>query len=191
MQTRRILVLYATSYGQTRKIAQRLADVLTGAGCEVSLVNAREPVAAGVRPQDYDGVVVGGSIIARGLQPAVVQFVRTHRAVLDRLPSAFFQVSASAGSAKAEGRAAAQQILDRFLRSTGWHPDVATSMAGAINYTKYNLFLRWFMRRASRLEGGSTDTSRDHEYTDWTQVEDFARQFLGVLERARPGSPVG
>lgn len=191
MQTRRILVLYATSYGQTRKIAQRVADLLTGAGCEVSLVNVREPVAHGVRPEDYDGVVVGGSIIARGLQPAVVQFVRQHRKVLDRIPSAFFQVSASAGSAKTEGRAAAQQILDRFLQASGWHPDVATSMAGAINYTKYNLFLRWFMRRASRLEGGSTDTSRDHEYTDWTQVEEFARQFLGVVERARPRSPVG
>jgi menaquinone-dependent protoporphyrinogen oxidase len=191
MQTRRVLVIYATSYGQTRRIAQRVADVLTGAGCQVNVMNAKEPAAAGVRPEDYEGVVVGGSIIARGLQPAIAQFVRAHREALDRLPSAFFQVSASAGSAKAEGRAAAQQLLDRFLEQSQWHPDLAVSVAGAINYTKYNLFLRWFMKRASRLEGGSTDTSRDHEYTDWAQVEDFARQFLAVLERSRQQAPIG
>ena len=191
MQTRRVLIIYATSYGQSRKIAQRVADILTSAGWQVRVVNAKEPAAAGVRPEDYDGVVVGGSLIARGLQPAIVRFVRVHREALERLPSAVFQVSASAGSAKAEGRAAARQILDRFLEQSQWHPDLVVSVAGAINYTKYNVFLRWFMKRASRLEGGSTDASRDHEYTDWEQVEGFARQFLVVLERSRQKSAIG
>jgi hypothetical protein len=30
------------------------------------------------------------------------------------------------------------------------------------------------MKRASAMNGGATDTSRDHEYTDWEQVDRFA-----------------
>jgi menaquinone-dependent protoporphyrinogen oxidase len=30
------------------------------------------------------------------------------------------------------------------------------------------------MRRIACAEGGDTDTSRDHEYTDWQQVEAYA-----------------
>jgi menaquinone-dependent protoporphyrinogen oxidase len=40
--------------------------------------------------------------------------------------------------------------------------------------------LRWYMKRASRRHGGSTDTSRDHEYTDWAQVERFASDILAA-----------
>ena len=64
-------------------------------------------------------------------------------------------------------------------------------MAGAINYTRYNPLLRWYMKRASKLNGGSTDTSRDHEYTDWTQVERLANEFVEKVlkpERVASGS---
>ena len=54
---------------------------------------------------------------------------------------------------------------------------LSASIAGAINYTRYNLLLRWYMKSASEKNGGTTDTSRDHEYTDWAQVERFASAF--------------
>jgi menaquinone-dependent protoporphyrinogen oxidase len=37
------------------------------------------------------------------------------------------------------------------------------------------------MKRASRKHGGATDTSRDHEYTDWHQVEQFAQDVLSAM----------
>jgi menaquinone-dependent protoporphyrinogen oxidase len=36
------------------------------------------------------------------------------------------------------------------------------------------------MKQISKKEGGSTDTSRDHEYTDWKSVERFAENFLVI-----------
>ncbi len=49
-------------------------------------------------------------------------------------------------------------------------------IAGALKYTQYNWFIRWVMKGIARKEGGSTDTSRDHEYTDWRQVAAYARR---------------
>jgi menaquinone-dependent protoporphyrinogen oxidase len=45
-------------------------------------------------------------------------------------------------------------------------------------FTKYNPFIRFVLRRIARAKGLSTDVSRDHEYTDWEQVDRFARAFV-------------
>lgn len=179
---RRVLVIYGTSYGQTEKIAVRIAAGLQRRGFSIELVNA-----ATNRPslplEQYAGVVVGSSIIARGHQPAIKDFIRDHVATLNRVPSAFFQVSASAGSGSAHARMAAQQILDDFVAQQGWTPILSASLAGAINYTRYNLLLKWYMKKASAKNGGSTDTSRDHEYTDWAEVERFAMALAGAFHQ--------
>jgi menaquinone-dependent protoporphyrinogen oxidase len=38
------------------------------------------------------------------------------------------------------------------------------------------------MRVISRREGGDTDTSHDHEYTDWQAVEQFARDLHKLVQ---------
>ena len=185
---RRVLVIYGTSYGQTEKIAIRIAAGLERRGFEVELCNAAISKPH-LKLEEYAGVLVGSSIIARGHQRPIKDFIRDHVATLNIVPSAFFQVSASAGSASPHARAAAQQILQDFIADQGWMPILSASLPGAINYTKYSLLLKWYMKRASARNGGSTDTSRDHEYTDWAEVERFAmaiaNAFHGSLE-ARP-----
>lgn len=177
MDRNRVLVVFASSYGQTARIATRLAEHLRGRGIEVTLHNARAQ-RLHVAPGAYEGIVVAGSLIARGIQPAVRDFVQDHLALLNATPSAFIQVSASAGSQSEAGRAAAERILHDFLATMNWRPRTVASIAGAINYTKYNFLLRWYMKRASAKNGGSIDTSRDHEYTDWRQVERFAAELV-------------
>jgi menaquinone-dependent protoporphyrinogen oxidase len=54
--------------------------------------------------------------------------------------------------------------------------DDVEMIAGALRYSKYPLPLRWLMRRIAKQAGGDTDTSRDYEYTDWEQVDGYARR---------------
>ena len=131
-----------------------------------------------------DGVVIGASIIARGHQPAAANFIKRNVNTLNAMPGAFFSVSASAGSSREKGREAASRVRDAFLAEIVYHPAVTECIAGAIKYTRYNFLLRWYMKRASAMNGGSTDTSRDHEYTDWSQVEEFARRFADEVVHA-------
>ena len=178
--SRRFLIVYATSYGQTAKIAGRMADLLMASGEAVTLVNA------GNHPRDFragefDGVIIGGSIIGRRHQRGLVRFVRDHRALLNALPSAFFSVSGSAASPLESERAKARQLVNAFLDMTGWHPALTETIGGAMAYTKYNPFLRWVVKRASKAAGGPTDTSRDHEVTDWSQVERFVQAFVQTV----------
>ena len=184
----RILVIYGTSYGQTAKIARRIAETLQFRGLETELCDAGNGVPR-LAPDRYSAIVVGSSIIARGHQAPIKRFVADNIAMLNRQPSAFFQVSASAGSRSVEGRNAAQRILDEFVAKNHWTPILSASLAGAINYTKYNFILRWYMKRAAAHHGGATDTSRDHELTDWAQVDRFALTLAEELSRSRVGIP--
>jgi menaquinone-dependent protoporphyrinogen oxidase len=54
---------------------------------------------------------------------------------------------------------------------------------GALLYRQYGLLKRYMMKRIVRDKPGglSTDTSRDHEYTDWDDVNRFAEDFLARL----------
>ena len=187
MQSPKILIVYGTTHGQTAAIAAFIQLTLEQRGCQVVVSNVKEPPTP---PLDqFDGIIVGASIIARGHQPAVASFIGDHLNALNAMPSAFFSVSASAGSSREAGRAAARRLCDAFLTDTGFRPDIAACIAGAIKYTKYNFLLRWYMKKASRRHGGPTDTSRDHEYTDWMQVRDFAQQFAELVAREHDEVP--
>ena len=42
------------------------------------------------------------------------------------------------------------------------------------------------MRRISKKLGRATDTSRDHEYTDWQAVNQFTEAFLKQFDGTGP-----
>lgn len=79
--------------------------------------------------------------------------------------------------------ASVQQILERFYAETGWRPKYVRAVAGAVLYTKYNFLVRFIMKRISKQAGGSTDTSRDHEYTDWRALDRFSEEFISRVTR--------
>lgn len=185
---RQILILYGTSYGQTAKIALRMRDVLTARGYRAVTLDA-EDLPHGLDMSHYDGVILGSSVVATGHQRSVTRFIREHVASFASMPTAFFSVSASAGSSDEAGRADAHRVLHDYLARLDWQPDLSATVAGAVLYTRYNPILRWFMKRAAAAHGGSTDTSRDHEYTDWDQVERFASAFADRLDELKPMTP--
>lgn len=182
MPARHILVAYGTSYGQTAKIAARIADLLAASGDVVTLADVGE-LPRDTGPRDFAGVIIGASLIRGGHQRRVRRFVRAHRDALNAMPSAFFSVSGSAAGAAEAQRAAARRCVDELLRETGWRPGLTETIGGSIAYTKYLPLLRWMMKRITAKEGGPTDTSRDHELTDWAQVQRFAEAFSAMVPR--------
>jgi menaquinone-dependent protoporphyrinogen oxidase len=166
-----ILVVYHTSEGQTARIAEHIAAVLQvlGDGVEV------HDVAGAPAPERFDGVIVGDSIHAVHHSKALTRYLHDHVAVLNKLPAALFQVSLTSANPDEEHTTTAQGLVQELLDRTGFDPDLVGLFAGALVYTKYGWFKRRVMRAISHREGGDTDMSRDYEYTDWSAVEQFAR----------------
>ena len=108
---------------------------------------------------------------------------------LERLPSAFFSVSLAAHGDMENARA----YVEKFEQETGWRPTQVGLFGGALLYRQYGFLKRLMMKKiVSDKPGGlSTDTSRDHVYTDWDEVKRFAEAFLErlVLKTLRSTRP--
>ena len=176
----RILIAFGSTDGQTARIAEYLAQVIRGQGCEADPVDVRRSDA--LRPEGYDGVIVGASVHMGKHQRWVRNYIRENRAALERLPSAFFSVSLAAEDDREAGRQEVARYLGEFARDTGWRPRKVAVFAGALLYTRYGFFTRWIMRKIARSKGSpDLDTSRDYVYTDWVSVKRFAREFLATV----------
>ena len=187
----RVIIVFGTTEGHTSQIADRMAQVIRGEGHEVELRDSKE-----VRKQalsgEFDGIIVGGSVHAGAHQSSVVEFAKRNRELLERIPSAFFSVSLTAAQPDEEAAAETQTMLDKFFRETGWQAQRVETIAGALVYSQYNIFMRHMMKLIQKQQGRTElDTSRDYDFTDWGAVERFARDFVaniagGVRGGSRP-----
>ena len=170
-----VLILYATSEGQTARIAERIGERLRGAGHRVSAVRAREDEPL-PKLTKFDAVIVGASV-HYGHHPAYfARALRTQRDALQAKPSAFYSVSLSADGPGAN-RPAAARYMRKFLRKAGWQPRTTVAFGGALRYSEYAWWKRELVRLFVRVAGGDTNISRDYEYTDWAAVTQFADAF--------------
>ncbi len=170
-----ILIVYTSIEGQTARIAEHMAQTLRERGDRVETLRA-EGSCRDLDLSRFDGVIVGASI-HYGHHPAYLRaLVRRQRQQLAARQSAFFSVSLSGGGPGARP-ASAQRYLDKFLRRTGWQPQLTASIGGALQYSKYAPWKKWIMTKIVGFAGGNTDTTRDYEYTDWQAVSNFARAF--------------
>lgn len=171
-----ILIIYGSTYGQTERIARRIGDLLRQAGYAVNL-HRGDQLPDHLTLERYAGVLVAASVLGGYHQRYIRKFVRYNAARLNRLASAFVSVCGSAGSEPAKASA----YIEGLLEESGWRPTLTRSFTGAVAYTKYPWPIRWVLKRISRSKGLPTDTSRDWDYTEWREVDDFARSLVALF----------
>ena len=179
----KFLIVYGTKEGQTAKIAERIGEVVRQSEYHVDVINAHE-----IRPdfstEGYAGILIGASIHMGRWSPAARRFVRRYKSCLDAVPSAFFSVSLADAIATPKERSALDRYVESLFNEYEWQPKTVGRFAGALAYTHYGFCTRFLMKRIAQTNGKSTDTSRDHEYTDWDQVTKFAKDFIDRCLRA-------
>ena len=184
----KVLIAYATQYGQTRKIAARIADALAKSGHVVEVCDLKHEVPDEL--EQFALVVVGAPIQAGGYPRSVTRFLRKNRGVLERAPSAFFSVGLGVLSRISNGKAQTRELVAQLCKRTGFAPRRVELVAGAVAYSKYGPLTRLIMRRICAKEGGDDDTSRDYEYTDWAAVDRFAQELGEMLEPPTASVPL-
>lgn len=178
----RVLIMFDTTEGQTRKIAQTIEQQLERSGIATDVYRAGEMEPA---IGEYSAIIVAGSVHAGKYQKPLVQWVRNYAPAFGSRPTAF--ISVSLGVLQKNDVAAVKEldtIVNRFCDHTGWRPGAIKHVAGALLYTRYNFFMRWMMRRIVAKAGGDTDTSKDYEYTDWNDLSVWTEEFRRRLSAA-------
>lgn len=167
------LILFSSRDGQTRAIASYIANALEEkqASDVVDLLQVDT-----LDWSQYDRVLIGASIRYGHYHPVVAKFVKQHLRQLQQRSSGFFSVNLTAR--KPEKRTPQTNAYTRkFLLQSPWQPDCCAVFAGALRYPRYRWFDRIMIQLIMRMTGGETDATKEVEYTDWQQVQRFAREF--------------
>ncbi|WP_371036711.1 flavodoxin domain-containing protein [Rhodosalinus sp. FB01] len=174
----RLLIVYATTEGQTRKIARFCADRLSQSGHSVELLPAAD--AEGIDWPRIAGAILAGSVHMGRVQEGLERFAAAHAVDLGARPSLFLQVSLAAAGDDPEERADIERIAGDFCARTGWQPDRTLQVAGAFRFTQYDFFRRWAMRWIASQKGERIRPGEDREYTDWTELADALDAWLAA-----------
>jgi menaquinone-dependent protoporphyrinogen oxidase len=194
-----ILVLYATRAGHTQRIAEYIARALStrGAACEV--MDVAEPLQT-LDFAAYEAAILAASVHGGHHEREMIEFVKAHRHELERLKTVFLSASLSEagaedaarpGELRDKARSDVARMIEDFVAATGFRATITRPVAGALLYTQYNWLLRFVMRLISKREGGSTDTSRDHDYTDWAALDRFAGELIDAPRTTKGGKRQG
>ena len=160
MSTDRIVVAYATRHGQARRIAEHVGRELGTWGWPCDLINVAE------EPLDewpaYAAAILVAPVHGGHHDKAMIRFVKVALPALGHIPNAFLSVTLTEASAEdpqatperhAQAVADVAAMVESFVKETGWRPQQVVP----------------------------TDSTRDHEFTDWGALGRFAQQFAHDL----------
>ena len=174
----KLLIVYGTTEGQTAKVVRHMEKKAIALGWDITAYNAIENPPS---PHGFDLVVLAGSVHMGKYQSALVHYATDNAVALTDKPNAFVSVCMAAAHLDDEAQKEVDGWLAAFEEETGWGPQQVEHVAGALKYVEYNWLKKMVMREIARSTGESTDTSQDHEYTDWNRLDTFMKE---LLERA-------
>jgi len=177
----KLLIVYGTTEGHSRKIAEFLKKEAEAKGVVVTLCDATadpEP------PLFVHGVIILSSMHMEKYQSAVEHYIRAYKDKLAKVPTAFLSVSLTAASDNEESWAELKKLTTDFLTATGWQPKIIEYVAGALLYTEYDFFKKFILRMIAKKVGGGTDTSGDYVYTDWNKLRQTLDAFIQEMNRS-------
>ncbi|HEX7110658.1 MAG TPA: flavodoxin domain-containing protein [Aestuariivirga sp.] len=171
----KVLIAYATTEGQTRKIAEQIAGQVHELGHGAELVDV-DHGRHNFNVNDFNAVIVAASVHQHDHQDAIEVFVAACHAALNTRPTMFLSVSLSA--AFDEGRREAQDCITRFIEKTGWTPSISLPVAGALRNEGYDYFQQQILEHVVLKNRKVDHPERDHEFTDWKALADAVTAFV-------------
>jgi menaquinone-dependent protoporphyrinogen oxidase len=173
----RILIVYSTTDGHTRRICEYLGALIESGADRVTLAAIEN--ADAVDLSSFDRIVVGAAIRYGRHKRLVHDFVQAHAGILEAKPAAFFSVNLVARKSD-KNRPETNPYVQQFLRQVRWRPREVDVFAGKLDYPRYRLLDRMVIRLIMLVTGGPTDTSAVVEFTDWQRVDAFARRVAAM-----------
>ena len=169
---KKILLIYASVDGQTKKISNYLSGKLNNS--DITVIDIEE---FDKSPEDYDVIVLGSSIRYGVHQKSMIEFIQKHQSTLDSKKTAFFSVNLVARKPE-KNQPDTNPYVIKFFKSISWRPTMTEVFAGKLDYKKYPFFDRIMIQFIMWMTKGPTDSNTKIEYTDWKRVDDFGKRIL-------------
>lgn len=168
----KILFIYSSTDGHTRKICLRLQNIVETQNNQVTLIAVDNTSSIDIN--SFDKVIIGASIRYGKHSKKIYEFIKVNSHILDSKANAFFSVNVVARKPE-KNTPETNPYLQNFLRQISWKPKKLAVFAGKIEYQKYKFWDCLMIRLIMWMTKGPTDLKTNIEFTNWNHVEDFGR----------------
>ena len=162
-------ILYATVDGHTLKISNKLKEQLLLNKQDIELFSIDE---FNGKVSDYDKFIIGSSIRYGLHHKKIIEFIKTHKAELDEVKTAFFSVNLVARKPE-KNKPDTNPYVIKFFKTIDWKPTIVEVFAGMLDYKRYKPFDRIMIQFIMWMTKGPTDRNTVIEYTNWDKVKEF------------------
>ena len=166
------LIIYSSTDGQTKIICEKIKSFSKNSE-SIKLISLEE--AGDFNLQSYEDIIIGASIRYGKHNKNLYKFISSNKEILEKKRSTFFSVNVVARKSE-KNTPETNPYMKKFLKISNWKPDKLGVFAGKVNYPNYGLFDKYIIRLIMFITKGPTDTSKSFEFTDWSKVEDFAKE---------------
>ncbi len=163
-----VLVAYASKYGSTQGVAERIAEHLRLVGADVELRPCEEVADL----SDYDAVVFGSPVFDGRWTPVGEQFIEAHESALAALPVWLFSVGSFGDTKRLIGPMMKREPKNISAVEQAIHPREYRVFAGVIDRHRWPLASRMFFHAL----GGRFGDNRD-----WHEIEAWADRIAAAL----------
>jgi len=166
------LIIYSSTDGQTKIICEKIKNFSKNSE-SIKLISLEEANDFDLQP--YENIIIGASIRYGKHNKNLYKFISSNKDTLEEKRSAFFSVNVVARKSE-KNTPETNPYMKKFLKISNWKPDKLGVFAGKVDYPNYGFFDKYIIRLIMFITKGPTDTSKSFEFTDWSKIEDFARE---------------
>ena len=166
------LIIYSSTDGHTKIICERIKNFLND-GDQVKLVSLDE--AKILNLSNFNQIIIGASIRYGKHSKDLYKFIELNKIVLEQKQGVFFSVNVVARKPE-KSTADTNPYIKKFLRISKWTPKKLRVFAGKVDYPNYGFLDKYIIKFIMLITNGPTDTSKSYEFTEWSKVDDFARE---------------
>ncbi len=166
------LIIYSTTDGHTETICRRISNFLNSKN-DIKIISLDE--ATKIDLSSFNKIIIGASIRYGKHSKKLYKFITINKSVLDQKQSIFFSVNVVARKPE-KNTPETNPYIKKFLKISNWKPKKIGVFAGRVDYPNYGFFDKYVIKFIMFLTNGPTDTSQSYEFTDWSKVDEFARE---------------
>ena len=166
------LIIYSSTDGHTETICKRISNFLNNKN-EIKIISLDE--ATKIDLTVFNKIIIGASIRYGKHSKKLYKFIALNKSILDQKQSTFFSVNVVARKPE-KNTPETNPYIKKFLKISNWKPKKIGVFAGRVDYPNYGFFDKYIIKLIMFLTNGPTDTSQSYEFTDWSKVDEFAKE---------------
>ena len=166
------IIIYSSTDGHTKVICERIMNFLNEKS-DIKIISLEE--ANKLDLSEFSKIIIGASIRYGKHSNKLYNFIESNKDILDQKESIFFSVNVVARKPE-KNSPSTNPYIKKFLKTSKWKPKKIGVFAGKVDYPKYGFFDKYIIKFIMFITKGPTDTSKSYNFTDWSKVDDFAKE---------------